>query len=616
MKIKIGVGILIVVCFFFLLPEPEHISVSKKTTSNDTFHQSLSELNSDFILRNINLYDGEKLHHQVDIRIEKSRVVIVGINVSNENNLFEVDGAGRTVIPGLIDSHTHTWGNALELALNFGVTTELDMFTMPDFSRQHQKLRERLDNDQQADLFSATILATAPGGHGTEYGFNIPVIESVEQVEDFVTARIADGADYIKAVYDAPENPRKHFPSISRDILKELIRTTHNKNKMLVVHVDNLVSAHQAIDAGADGIIHSFMDKVADDAFVKLMKRRNAFIIPTLLVEASMVGLKPGEFILNDSESADYLSRMQRQQISASFMDFGIEENAFQRALASVAKLSKAGVTILSGSDAPNPGTTHGASIHAEMMMLVDAGLTPEQALHSATGAVSQTFNIGLRGTLKVGAPASMVLLEGNPLENIEQTRNIRAVWKNGKFYARKKYLSEQDLSPAIKPQMISDFNSDEKNTAFGAGITPTTDQFAGGKSIVALNWERKADQPKDKYLRVVGEVKAGFAFPWSGFSFIPGEDFSSGANLSQIESLSFEAKGVKDMQTLSVLVFQEGSFQPSSLNIPLEKEWKTFTIEFSQLQGIDLSSITNISLVESGKVGEFEFMIDNLRFD
>ncbi|MCF6193555.1 MAG: hypothetical protein L3J46_04390, partial [Kangiellaceae bacterium] len=199
MKTKIVIVVIMLVLFFFLLPEPEQI-ISAEQQEKPTDYSSLSE---NFIIQNVRIYDGETLFEKADIHIEKFRVKSIGKEIPITKNISHYDGSGKTLLPGFIDSHTHAYGNALKDALNFGVTTELDMFTMPEFANSFQSMREQTSNNQHSDLFSSTILATTEGGHGTEYGFKIPVLADTSQAEHFVKERIAQGADYIKAVYNS-----------------------------------------------------------------------------------------------------------------------------------------------------------------------------------------------------------------------------------------------------------------------------------------------------------------------------------------------------------------------------------------------------------------------------
>ncbi|MBL4659400.1 MAG: amidohydrolase family protein, partial [Alcanivoracaceae bacterium] len=407
------------------------------------------------------------------------------------------------------------------------------------------------------------------------------------------------------------------FPSISKDIVKVLIESAHKNGVMLVVHVDNLISAKEVISLGANGIVHSFMDEVADDELINMMKANNAFMIPTLSVEASVARLSNSTQLLENPEIIDYISRQQKQQLKAVFPDFKIPASSFQKALDSVKLLSQAGITILAGSDAPNPGTTHGISIHGELAFLAQAGLTNQQVIYSATAAAREYFPIGLRGTLKVGAMASMILIDGNVFDDINYSVNINRIWKNGVQFKRS-IVIDQDTSnqdQVFSTGLISDFNSSIKQTNMGTAIVPTSDQYAGGKSVVELTHLQRNSQ-QDKYLHVKGEIKKGYMFQWSGMSYIPGVDQGHGVNLSHIKTLTFDAKAGQNTDRFSVLLFQQGNFQPSTQEIRLSDQWQTYQIELANFNNVDLAEISNISIVVTRKLGKFEFMLDNLKFE
>ena len=106
-------------------------------------------------------------------------------------------------------------------------------------------------------------------------------------------------------------------------------------------------------------------------------------------------------------------------------------------------QLRAAGVPILAGSDAPNPGTAHGASMHRELELLVDSGLTPVEALRSATLVPARAFGLTDRGRVATGLRGDLVLVNGDPTTDILATRDIAGVWKRGVMIDRAGYLAE-----------------------------------------------------------------------------------------------------------------------------------------------------------------------------
>src|SRR5262249_49172049 len=154
------------------------------------------------VINNVRIFDGSSVIPTGAVIIEGARIKSVGKKVAPPEGAEIIDGTGQTLLPGLIDSHTHAYGAALKQAVMFGVTTELDMFS--DYRTAAQMRKEQAEGKapDRADLFSAGRLVTAPGGHGTEYGLKIPTLTAPGEAQTFVDARIDEGSDYIKIVYD------------------------------------------------------------------------------------------------------------------------------------------------------------------------------------------------------------------------------------------------------------------------------------------------------------------------------------------------------------------------------------------------------------------------------
>src|SRR5262249_40200650 len=153
----------------------------------------------------------------------------------------------------------------------------------------------------RADLFSAGTVVTAPGGHGTEYSQKIPTIASPSEAQAFVDARISEGSDYIKIIYEDGKAFGRTIPTISKETMAAVIASAHKRGKIAVVHISTLEGARDAIEAGVDGLAHIFIDRAPDPEFIRLIATRQAFVIPTLAVTESINGVAGGASLATDS---------------------------------------------------------------------------------------------------------------------------------------------------------------------------------------------------------------------------------------------------------------------------------------------------------------------------
>ena len=132
-----------------------------------------------FAIVGVKVFDGEAFRSEQDVWVEDSRIRSVGQGLDLPADLARVDGRGRTLVPGLIDGHVHTFGGTLNDAVRFGITTVLDQFTDPQLATSKRAARDTLARGDEADLFSAGMLATADGGHGTQYGTPVETVSTM-----------------------------------------------------------------------------------------------------------------------------------------------------------------------------------------------------------------------------------------------------------------------------------------------------------------------------------------------------------------------------------------------------------------------------------------------------
>jgi imidazolonepropionase-like amidohydrolase len=243
---------------------------------------------------NVRVFDGERILPRVTVIINSDHIASVGADLKAPAGAGIVDGAGKTLLPGLIDAHTHASGDALERALQFGVTTELDMFADPTFAATARAEQSSRPITTRADLRSAGTLVTAPGGHGTEFGFTIPTLARAADAQAFVDARIAEGSDYIKIVRDNGSVYGLTWPTLSDDELAAVVAAAHWRQTLAVVHIGTQADAVAAIRAGADGLAHLFEDSPPAADFAALLASHHAFVVPTLTVLESETGRAGG----------------------------------------------------------------------------------------------------------------------------------------------------------------------------------------------------------------------------------------------------------------------------------------------------------------------------------
>ena len=570
------------------------------------------------VIRNVNVFDGTRIIDAQTVVVRDGRISAVGRAPSIPTGAEIVDGSGKTLIPGLIDAHTHTWGNALEEALAFGITTELDQFTDVNFAKQMRAEQAAGKATGRADLYSAGTLVTAPGGHGTEYGMKIPTIASPDSAQAFVDARIADGSDWIKIVYDDGKTYGMNIPTLDKATLRAVVQAAHKRGKLAVVHIGALADARAAIDAGADGLVHTFVDRMPDDGYGAFVAAHHAFVVPTLTVSMSLTGTPGGAALVSDARLEPYLTKQDRNVLQQGFTMRG-PTRSYAAAEASVKQLLAAGVPILAGTDAGNPGTAHGVALHRELELLVQAGLTPSQALAAGTSVPAKQFHIPDRGRIVPGFRADLVLLNGDPTKDITATRDIAAVWKDGVRADRAAYAkaaaATRTASSAsdIGSGVVSDFESEKPTAAFGVGWIPTLDQMAGGHSTGEFKIAEGGANGSAKSLEISGTIDGSLPYAWAGTMFSPGTQPMAAANLSSKKELAFWTKG--DGKTYRVMAFSESKgYTPLIVTFVAGPEWKEIVIPISSFGGIDGHDIMGIAWVGGPLAGPFSFRIDDVK--
>lgn len=237
-------------------------------------------------------------------------------------------------------------------------------------------------------------------------------------------------------------------------IVSEIVRRSHGKGIPVLIHIGRNEDVQIAMESGADGIAHNVYKEPLDPAIAQELARRKMFVTPTVYVFRNL------NTFINEKDYTHY-SRLEWETMHPSAKKalqnakpYREPENDpwddYYRHLKMYAKvlhpnvriLKDAGVTIIAGTDAPNLGIAAGGSLHVELRHLVEGGLTPEEALISATSApariLQEVFHRNVDfGTVEEGKGADLLLVRGNPVKNIRDTENIDAVFFRGNLVER-----------------------------------------------------------------------------------------------------------------------------------------------------------------------------------
>ena len=571
------------------------------------------------LIHGARVFDGTRLLGVRDVLIRNGRIERIAVHLPSPPGAAIVDGKGKTLLPGLIDSHTHTWGDAPTQALAFGVTTELDIFTDWHQAAAWRAEQRKGNVFDRADVFSAGTLVTAPKGHGTEYGMVIPTISSPDSAQEFVDARIAEGSDYIKIISDDGHVYGLTLPTLSKATIAAVVRAAHKRGKMAVAHIGSLQEAREAIDAGVDGLAHTFVDVPPDEAFGRFVAAHNAFVIPTLTVNLSVTGVGGAATLSDDPRMAPYLTSADIAALKHGFPRHpGLAPLQYSNAEQSVRALKAAKVPLLAGTDAPNPGTAHGAALHRELELLVKAGLTPTEALASATSVPARIFKLADRGTIAPGMRADLLLVKGDPTRDILTTRDIVAVWKDGRAFDRAAYAAQAaktrtvgTVSAAVQAGDISDFEDGTSASRFGQWVN-STDAIAGGRSEGSFAVVDGGANGTKKALTITGQIAGPLPFAWAGAMFMPGSAPMEPTNLSAKKSIHFWAKG--DGKTYRVMLFaQSKGMNPLTRTFTPSTQWTEFDMPFADF-GTDGRDVLGILFAGGPQPGAFSLYIDEVR--
>jgi imidazolonepropionase-like amidohydrolase len=266
--------------------------------------------------------------------------------------------------------------------------------------------------------------------------FSFPFVSTPDEAVRHVAKQVFEGADYIKIfIEDGTVVGFPNLPTPTDETVRAAVTEAHRHDIMALSHATTAAATAQAIEAGADGLVHLFIDVPHTPELIKAIAGSGAFVVPTLALSSSAVG-NDGATLASDERVSSRLSEKWLNFLSGSINSF--PQGNLDDVFATVMALHDAGVDILAGSDVPTEpipdlgGLAHGVSLHHELQLLVSAGFTPTEALRAATSIPARRFGLTDRGRIVPGARADLLLVDGDPLANISDTLSIRAIWRGG----------------------------------------------------------------------------------------------------------------------------------------------------------------------------------------
>jgi imidazolonepropionase-like amidohydrolase len=382
------------------------------------------------------VWDGTGGPAQVaDILVVDGRIVEVGFPAIPATATV-LDFTGKWIIPGIVEAHAHVSGywapdqvtdpterivEELDLYSGYGVTTVNSLGDEPP------SIRQLRDSQGTASLHRARVAFAGP----------VITATTPEEARAAVAENAAADVDWMKIRVDDNLGTVNKMPW---EAVQAVHDATHERGLRLATHLFYLDDAKRLLRMGTDLWAHSIRDAEVDDELIGLLRESGACYVPTLTREVSafVYTTRPDFFDDPFFQEGAMVSEVERVSEPA-FMQAMRESRAaalyregLGQALVNLKRLSDAGIPIAFGTDAGIPGRFPGYFEHLELELMVEAGLTPEQALASATRVAASCLEMSEVGTLEAGHWADLLVLGANPLADITATKTLEKVFIAG----------------------------------------------------------------------------------------------------------------------------------------------------------------------------------------
>ena len=354
-----------------------------------------------------------------------------------------VDVKGKTLLPGLVNAHGH-------VAATTGLRSEPASYTRDNLTRQLRTYAQygvttvfSLGDDQALGFELRNEQAIGPLDRARLCVAGAVITGATAEEARAMASKVADmKPDLLKIRVDDNLGSTRKMPEPA---WRAVIDEAHQRNLKVAVHIYSLADAKATLEGGADFIAHSVRDVPVDEGFIAMLKSREVCYSPTFTREISTFIYDATPTWVDDpffvkGVTPDIIAQLKDSKRQAQVRNgAGWKAGQQYKAGLEVAKrnlktLVDRGVRIAFGTDTGPPARFQGFFEHLELELMVEAGLTPMQALVSATGDAARCHQrAGQFGTLAPGAAADLLILGANPLDHIRNTRSIEQVWINGR---------------------------------------------------------------------------------------------------------------------------------------------------------------------------------------
>ena len=368
-----------------------------------------------------------------------------------------IDAAGGTAMPGLADMHVHLgqggWDGTTADLLGFqrylnallyaGVTTVL---TLGDVGPHIQQIHDEIEAGRLAGprVYFAGPMFDGPEPSWPELSY---AISSVPQMQGYVRKLKADGVHVIKG-----------YSGLSDEMLVHLVEASAQESLPVIVDVWGRNGSAGSAATGITAFAHLGWDEISDEAIAVMARENVATITTAALTDARLRWKARG----GDFAEAPLVGPVTPPWVFVPLTDVVIhgkgtsyaESTAEERLipLRNAKRMFDAGILLVAGTDAPGPGLFFGEGLHRELELLVEAGLTPLQAISTSTRNAAALMRADDWGTLEPGKRADVLIVDGDPAARIVDTRNIAVLLQRGKIVDRRRLEFDPATDPGYRP--------------------------------------------------------------------------------------------------------------------------------------------------------------------